>query len=171
MKAWCVVRAEAQQERRVMAHLLRDPRVETFCPEAQERLLDHRGRLYTRRGPAYPGYLFTRFDPEQVVWQAFRRLPGSIGVMTSGDKPAWLPDFVVGAIRSRLVNGVLMLYELESEDSPFKPGDKVRVHANAEYGGLEGLFVEASGDRVAILLSMFNRQQVAHLDASQIAAA
>lgn len=137
---------------------------EVFYPRIQVQPVNPRAR---RVKPYFPGYMFIRADIESVGVSTFRWMPYSLGLVTFGGEPAYVPDSLIDALGKR-VNEIN-----ESGGELFnslKPGDRVRIQ-EGPFTGYEAIFSARTNgnERVRVLLELISdRKVILELSADQI---
>jgi transcriptional antiterminator RfaH len=141
---WYAVRTKPHQESVAETNLLRQG-IETFYPRLQERRYVRR-KLRDIKVPAFPGYLFAKYD----VAKNYRSVLYSRGVrdvVAFGPSPAIVDQVMIDAIRNRLSHGDVLL-----SPAAFTSGQSVRIH-DGPLHGLEAVFERAMpGHQRAVLL-------------------
>jgi transcription antitermination factor NusG len=147
---WYVIRTKPQSEYIAAASLER---------EGLETLFARVRSPWSRPGqadmPLFPGYLFTRCDPENDDCQPVYRLPGISGWVKFGGVAPPVPDEVVAMLSRRveMINGGGGLW------TRFRRGEKVRVVSGAMDGLAEVVDEPVSPQaRVRVLLDFMGRQ-------------
>jgi transcription antitermination factor NusG len=160
---WYALRSKPYKEEVLWQQTLKRG-YETFYPRLQVQPVNPRAR---RVKPYFPGYMFVRVDIEVVGISTFRWMPYSLGLVTFGGEPAYVPDSLIDVldIRVKEIN--------ESGGETFdslKPGDRVRIQAGP-FTGYEAIFSTRTNgnERVRVLLElMSDRSVILELSADQI---
>ena len=149
-RRWYVGRTQPRMEYLAADELIRDG-FEIFFP----CVTAPRPQMGRTDMPLFPGYLFLRFDPNQVKSPLFTTRHRMVGLVRFGDEAAWLLDETITELNGKLAdiknnNGLWRRYHV---------GDRVEVISN----GLESLaeVVEDSKSpqsRVKVLLEFMGRQ-------------
>jgi transcriptional antiterminator RfaH len=85
------------------------------------------GTVRPRRGredaPLFPGYLFLRYDLDQMGWQLLNQVPQLVGLVAFNGVVPPVPDEVIGELKERVegINGSGGLW------TRFRPGERVQV--------------------------------------------
>ena len=110
----------------------------------------------SRVRPFFPGYMFVRIDLDDQGDNALRWTPGTMGLVRFGDKPAIVPDNLIGELRHRLAT---LQEKGGSEEKQYEKGERVRI-VDGPFAGYEAIFdAHLSGnDRVHVLLSFLSRE-------------
>ena len=156
---WLVAQTESQREQ-VAVHWLKQQRFEPYLPQIRLRRQAHE-RMVERLTPLFPSYVLVRGTD---YWQPIRRTIAIIDVLHSGDHPAQLGDDVIGQIRARERNGVVVL----PEPPRWRRGDPLRITGGIfrhHPGVWEGM---RSHHRVAVLLTLLGSPRVVELDRRDI---
>jgi transcription antitermination factor NusG len=136
-----------------------------WYPQVREYRTGRAGRRVLITRPLFAGYCFIVIE---LQWYQARWSPGVAGIlMTASERPAVVPDRVIGELRSRERNGCVVL----PEPPGLKPGDPVRVTAGLMAGALGLCAGMRSGERVAILLSILGAERLAIMPAAAVAPA
>lgn len=90
---WYVVQTIVRNESRADHHL-RAQGFETFYPRVH-RTVRHARKLRTVLSPAFPGYIFTRFDLARTRWRSVNGTFGVSRLIMANDKPAPVPRGLV----------------------------------------------------------------------------
>jgi transcription antitermination factor NusG len=153
--AWFAVRVRSNHER-IAAAVLSGKGFPTFLP------CYHGRRLPSRRSkqieiPLFPGYLFSRFDPEDRL--PVLVTPGLVSIVSFGRVPAPIPESQINAIRTMIDSS------LPVQPWPFlQIGQRVRVHAGPLLG-LEGFVLSIRKDcRLVISIDLLQRSVAAEID-------
>lgn len=158
-KVWHVVHCKPRQEFRAMDNLVAQG-FEVFLPRVLiER--KRRNRIVTVEEALFPRYLFVRFDPSADPWHVIRNTLGVSSLVRVGMQPACVPDLIIS--------------ELQGLATPligrFQPGDRIVV-SEGPFVGFEGVYMEADGERRAmILIEFLNKSQRIRVDASILTSA
>ncbi|MDR7550832.1 MAG: transcription termination/antitermination NusG family protein [Armatimonadota bacterium] len=152
-RAWYVLHTKPREEPRVIAHLeRRAPLVDVFLPLI-EVVRRHARRTTTGLEPLFPGYLFLRTALTPATWSAVHWAPGARGILTSGERPAEVPQELIDAIAARIEPLGFIRVGL-----PYGPGTRVRIRTGP-FAGLEGIFERPTSRRyrVRVLLEVLGR--------------
>jgi len=162
---WYLVHTRPHAERKAAEHLLRQG-FETYVPRYFKRRR-HARRIETVVAPLFPRYLFVTVDMMTQRWLAIRSTIGVSALVSWGDKPAEVPQYIIQDLRSREVGGMVAL----DQRPRFAPGDRVRI-IDGVFAGCLGLFEDMSDrERVAVLLDMLGRKVRVLIDDLSVAAA
>jgi transcriptional antiterminator RfaH len=147
MENWYVLFSKPHKECQVREQL------ELKGVRAYLPLLPERPQAPSRRRPLFPRYLFARLDLERVSADTIRWLPGITGFVTFGNDLATVDDSVVAYIESRLSQ---MRQQVQS---PFTPGEHVRLRAGHPLAMLDAVFEKPLSDakRACILVDLLGR--------------
>jgi len=162
MGAWVALHCKANSEAMVYQKLV-EQGVETYFPRYEIVQRDNHRR---RSRPLFPGYLFVQVDLEQVQPHLLYHLPGLIGVVAFGGKPAAIPAEAIEQVRQRLdqvttVGGPSLL--------GLQKGDSVRI-LQGPFKDLEAVFDGAldGRGRVRVLLDVLGRLSRVELPAHEV---
>lgn len=135
----------------------------TFLPILLERIVDSRGRAYSRRSPMFPSYLFTEFDIDDSSYRRVYRQPGIRSLLPFKNEPLPLPVGMIEGIQSkvRTSDGCVAMEEFDDVGNPvFEEDQEVHVTRGA-FAGFTAVYKGMAGDRVKALLSVFGHQMFA----------
>jgi transcriptional antiterminator RfaH len=131
---------------------------EVFYP----RLLEYtKNRNILKIKPLFPRYLFVRVDFDRVALSNFQRMQFANGLASFGEKPVFVPDNLIRAIRHRVEKTNLSFSKLlcGSEDT-----EETDQH-EAIIKGYEGIFSNALSDKErvnALLLALSENAPEVH---------
>ncbi len=119
--------------------------VETLCPLLRETKVV-RGKFRESTSPLFSGYLFARFDLDQL-YRGVLYARGVKKIVVFGVEPAVVDDEMIEGIRSRLKDDCVV-----RSGPSFHPGQSVRIQQGPLHG-LEAVFDrEMKGEQRAVLL-------------------
>lgn len=95
--------------------------------------------------PFLPSYIFLWLDPNNQPWRAVLSTFGMSSVLTSGDHPAPIAEWIVTGIKEREVDGLVRLPPRAI--CKFKKGDRIMIKGNP----IEALFDEVLDHRRALV--------------------
>lgn len=161
---WYALRTKPRKED-IVWQQIRSQEIEHYYPRVRVHPVNPRARKVK---PYFPGYLFIRTDLEDKGVSAFQWMPHSLGLVSFGGEPAYIPDNVLYEMRRR----VQEIAEAGGEIfDGLKPGDVVRVEGGP-FAGYEAIFDSRldGQERVRVLLQFINNQREVpvELDVSQI---
>jgi transcriptional antiterminator RfaH len=143
-----VIRSKPQKEKWLYNQLTALP-VEAYYPCLHKR----DGKVHLPKSkPYFPGYLFVNVDLESIGMSVLQWIPGSIGIVTFGGEPAYVPDGLIQRIRHRVdeinLTGDRLLDYL-------KPGDKVTIGCGP-FTGYDAIFCSGlhGDERARVLLKI-----------------
>jgi transcriptional antiterminator RfaH len=143
---WYLIRARRFREEWVRDQL-ESCATEVFLPllEARHQRGGKSGKSIT---PLFPCYVFARFDLQALYFHV-KYMAGVIGLVSAGNEPLSVREFVVDEIKRRAVNGVVKIRE-----KPFQTGERLRL-ADERFRDYEAIFDHYSSgrERVVILLN------------------
>lgn len=149
---WYLVQTKPGRHAAALDNLRRQG-VETFSP-LKAATVQRFGRRQRVIEPAFPGYIFVRFDPEQIRW---RTLNSTIGVSKivsfEANRPAPVPTGLVDQLRLRCDESG-MLRALDD----LRPGDRVRIVEGPFADLIANVDAASGGETVRLLLSMMGQQ-------------
>lgn len=147
MKQWYVLQTLFAQEKRAEAHLINQG-VECYLPFFTCQLLADGKVKPVKAQPLFPGYLFARFDPEDIHTTTIKSTRGVSTIVRFGNRIAVMSDEEM----NRLRHGADSAAKADMQ-SPAH-GDKVLI-AGGVFGNLEAIWHEPNGAKRAILLLNF----------------
>ena len=160
---WYVLRSKPRKEDFLYGQL-RARKIEAYYPKVRVQPANPRAR---KSKPYFPGYLFIRIDLQQENRSALQWMPGSVGLVSFGEEPSWVPDSLVNTIRKQVsaINaaGGENLIGLTS-------GDEV-VIKDGPFAGYKAIFDLSlpGNERVRVFLKLLEDQNMRlELPASQI---
>ena len=148
---WYLVHTKPRQEKSALDNLQRQG-YQCYLPTFPAEKLRQRALTATDE-PLFPRYLFIRLGlgDSAKSWAPIRSTRGVSRLVGFGAEPAKVPDDLIQ----------LLLARQESEHGKperlFKPGERVRL-TEAPFGGIEGVYEMADGERRAmVLIEMLSR--------------
>lgn len=163
MEKWYVARSKPRNEELLWKQFcLRN--IEAYYPSIKVQTVNPRSRQLQSY---FPCYIFVHVDLNLISKSTLDWMPGSAGLVSFGDEPAYIPDNLVYEIKQRINN---LDNDLDITHPSLCKGDKVIIH-NGSFKGYEGVFdTKLSGvDRVRVLLSLMNNRFInIELPAKQI---
>lgn len=164
--SWYVVQTQPRAEGKAALNLARQG-YQVYLPRYLRRRR-HARRVETVRSPLFPGYLFVAVDIATQRWRSIQSTIGVSRLICNGDHPAAVPQAVIDQIRGRENgDGLVQL----SRQSPFTPGDSVRIR-DGIFESCLGLFESLTdGERVAVLLDLLGRRVRVLLEVDRVTAA
>lgn len=153
MTAWVVAHCHANAETKAEAHLRRQG-FDVYLPKFKTTR-NHARRIETVIRPLFPRYVFVGLNEAAVHWRPIRSTIGVCNLVSAGDHPLPVPDWVIDQLQHREdANG---LFASESGE-PYRKGESITV-TGGPFLGCQGAFESISGDqRVAVLLDIMGRQ-------------
>lgn len=154
MEKWYVVRSKPRSEELLWKQFcLRN--LEVYYPCIKVQTVNPRARQVQSY---FPCYLFVHVNLDLIGKSVLDWIPGSAGLVSFGDEPAFVPDNLVYAIKQQIEN-----LDIGSGKKIVNlcKGDKIAVHHGA-FIGYEGVFdIQLSGtDRARVLLSLIDNRFV-----------
>jgi transcription antitermination factor NusG len=112
--------------------------------------------------PLFPGYLFCRFDPQNLL--PIIKTPGVLRIVGYNRSLAPVDDLQINAIQTLMASGVAR------QPWPFLDlGDRVKIEAGP-LRGLEGILVNVKGDhRLVLSVTLLQRSVAVEIDAAFVA--
>lgn len=160
MLGWYVMHSKPQKEKWLYDQL-DSLQIEAYYPSVRTKSGAHKSKPY------FPGYLFVNVDLQLTGTSLLQWIPGSLGLVSFGGEPAWVPDGLLQRIRHRLdeINNL--------EDRLFdilKPGDEVVIHSGP-FAGYDAIFCARLRDseRVQVFLRILQDHPIqVNLPVSQL---
>lgn len=149
--------------------------VEPWLPECTIRRVLKRVVTRTKQ-PLFPGHLLLRLDLSRCDIGAIEEMPGALGfVRCNGDQPSLLRPAAVIQLRSYLdrKGGIIIDANSGHEISPWSDlpkGMPVKI-VGGLFEGANGVFQEQVGERLKILIDMFDRSVETIIAEAQVVAA
>jgi transcription antitermination factor NusG len=151
---WYALRSKPHKEE-ALWHQVGILRYETFYPRLKVKPVNPRSR---RIRPYFPGYFFVRADLDDIGLSKFRWMPYSLGLVSFGGEPAYVPDDLIHALRKR----VNVINEAGGElADDLQRGEKVLIHSGL-FEGYEAIFDSriSGSERVMVLLELLSGKSI-----------
>lgn len=162
---WYALRSKPRKEDIVWRQVTQSG-YETFYPRIRVNPVNPRSRKVQ---PYFPGYLFVLADLDQVGVSTFQWMPHTLGLVSFGGEPAYVPENLIIALRKRVEEIAAAGGELFDG---LQPGDPVLINSGP-FSGYEAIFDARlpGSERVRVLLEFLGNQRrlAVELNASQIA--
>ena len=162
---WYALRSKPRKEDIVWRQVTQSG-FETFYPRIRVNPVNPRSRKVQ---PYFPGYLFVLADLDQVGVSTFQWMPHTLGLVSFGGEPAYVPENLIIALRKRVEEIAAAGGELFDG---LQPGDPVLINSGP-FSGYEAIFDARlpGSERVRVLLEFLGNQRrlTVELNASQIA--
>jgi len=162
---WYALRSKPRKEDIVWRQVTQSG-CETFYPRIRVNPVNPRSRKVQ---PYFPGYLFVLADLDQVGVSTFQWMPHTLGLVSFGGEPAYVPENLIIALRKRVEEIAAAGGELFDG---LQPGDPVLINSGP-FSGYEAIFDARlpGSERVRVLLEFLGNQRrlTVELNASQIA--
>lgn len=159
MEQWYTLYTKPNAEYQVAA-ALQQRQLQVYLPEIEAA---RRGR--PQHLPFFPCYLFVKIDFETVGYPFVRWTPGLRRIVSFGDRPAALPDSLIGLMQQQLYRPA----GRGQRRYDFEPGDPVRI-VDGPFGDMVAIFdgsVQAS-ERVRVLLTVLGRVSRLEIEAARL---
>ncbi len=155
---WYALRAKPRKED-VVWRQVRSEGFEVFYPRIRVNPVNPRAR---KLKPYFPGYMFVYTDIEQVGTSIFQWMPHTLGMVSFGGEPAYVPENLIHELRKRIEE--ISQAGGEVFDG-LKPGDPVIISAGP-FKGYEAIFdARLPGtERVRVLLVLLSNQRRVPVD-------
>jgi transcription elongation factor/antiterminator RfaH len=151
---WYAIQSKARKEDLVCEQLsIRN--VEIFFPRIRVQPVNPRARKVK---PYFPGYVFGRFDLEQIGRSCLDWIPGAIGIVNFGAEPVPVSDHIITTLQQHLK---VINASATKMAEMFQKGDVIAIQGGI-FAGYEAIFdARLPGrDRVEVLLNMLQGQQL-----------
>lgn len=147
--AWYLLRCRENYWQTIQRYL-HEAGLKTCCPLILERRRrkDKRNSYRLINSPAFPGYIFVKFNPEQVHTTAIKRIPGAMDFVRFGNQIATIPQCEIEALKL-VHNGDKLADTLKIEAS--KLPDEVRKRIGAI------ITAQEPGVRIDLMFSMLTQ--------------
>lgn len=147
---WLVVTTHPHRELAAIENLRRQ-NFECYCPMVMKRVR-HARRATDVLRPLFPNYVFVRLDSAGVHWAPILSTTGVRSLVRFGTEPGTISGAFIASLRAREVSGRIV-----RPDTPFKPGDPVRL-IGGPFDGLVAEILElADRDRLIVLMRLLNQ--------------
>jgi len=154
---WFVAKLRPHELRRAQDHLHRQ-NFETFSPDIKTTTLRSGVRIETRKA-LFPGYIFVRFDLQDLRWPAINATRGvSRLISTNHRSPTPVPDTIMQALIDRCDKTGLLLPPTDLEI-----GDRIRVHSGPFADTITVIESLPDQQRIGILIDFMGRKVKASL--------
>ncbi|MFN2196696.1 MAG: transcription termination/antitermination protein NusG [Anaerolineales bacterium] len=160
---WYAIRSKPRKED-IVWQQLRSRELEVFYPRVRVHPVNPRSKKVK---PYFPGYMFVKADLDELGMSTFQWMPHTLGLVSFGGEPAYVPEELLTAIRKRIEEINAAGGELFDD---LKQGDAVLIQAGP-FKGYEAIFdTRLPGtERVRVLLKFLSDRKVRiELDASNI---
>lgn len=150
---WFCIKSKPRQEGVAVRNLRALGGVEVVFPRLRRTRRGHEKSKVVVE-PLFPGYLFLRFDPEELHGSV-RSTRGVLHLVSRDDRPVEVDESVIEELRALGPDATLSML-----DEELKVGAKVRV-IRGIFSGSEGSVVRLHGpqQRIAVLLSLLGSEQ------------
>jgi transcriptional antiterminator RfaH len=150
---WYALRSKPRKEDAVWRQL-RSEGFEVFYPRIRVNPVNPRSRKIK---PYFPGYMFVQVDLELVGVSRLQWMPHTLGLVTFGGEPAYVPENLIHELRKRVEEIAAAGGELYDG---LKSGDKIYI-SEGPFRGYEAIFdARLPGtERVRVLLELLNNRR------------
>ncbi len=161
VQPWHGLRTRSNQEKLALTSLMHRG-IESYLPVCRVRR--HRSdRIVTLERPLFPGYVFSRFDPNYCL--PIVTTPGVVSIISFGGRPAPIPDDQITAIRAILESGTG-----SEPDSFTQAGTRIRVTCGP-LKSLEGVLIKRqSAWRLLVSIDLLQRAVSVEVDLANVQA-
>jgi transcriptional antiterminator RfaH len=165
-RQWYVVRTHPNAEGKAKAHLGRQG-FETYLPRYLKKRR-HARRVDNVPAALFPRYLFIAIDMATQRWRAIRSTVGVSHLVCNGEEPGVVSSRVIESLRAQEDERGFVQLKTRPQ---FAVGQKIRIDDGA-FTSCLGLFEGMTdGERVTVLLDLFNRKVRVALDRDFVTAA
>ncbi|TMO67071.1 transcription/translation regulatory transformer protein RfaH [Pseudoalteromonas aurantia] len=157
-KKWFLVRCKSKQESR--AHLnFTNQCIVSYYPNVEVAKI-RKGKRAVKNEALFPGYIFVYLDPSSHLASKVKNTLGVYGYVTYAGRPQVVPDSLIVELKEK---SKLII------DESIQIGAKVVV-CDGVYKNIEGIFMQAEGDRrCSILIELLNQSCKLRLDNTSVA--
>jgi transcription antitermination factor NusG len=150
---WYALNSKPNQEDALTQYLRSLNNVDVYYPFLRVKPVNPRSRKIR---PYFPGYIFAKFDLEQVGASFIQYSPYIKKIVSYGDDPIPVVDALVEAIRQR-VEEINKSGQFSVSD--IVPGTRVKI-LNGLFDGHNAIFDQkiSGRDRVRVLITVLNNQ-------------
>lgn len=150
---WYALRAKPRKEDAVWRQV-RNEGFDVFYPRIRVNPVNPRARKVK---PYFPGYMFLYADLDQVGQSVFQWMPHTLGLVSFGGEPAFVPENLIIELRKRIEEIAQAGGELFDG---LKPGDKVVIN-EGPFKGYDAIFDARlpGSERVRVLLVLLSNQR------------
>ena len=160
---WYALRSKPRKED-IVWEQLNSRSIENFFPRLRVHPVNPRSKKVK---PYFPGYMFVKVDLDEVGLSTFQWMPHSVGLVSFGGEPAYVPDNLINTLQKRVDE----INEAGGEVyDGLKPGDPIKI-SDGPFAGYEAIFNERlpGSERVRVLIQMLSdRHLPVELKAGQI---
>lgn len=159
---WFVAQLRPNGLAQARVHLRRQ-RFDTFSPEHMGTL-SRGGRLFQKRQPLFPGYLFVRIDPDVPGWTAINNTRGISRLLVQDPRhPLALPESLMTELQARCGPD-----ELVKSVNDLEVGDRIRILSGPFADVITKIHHLPDTERVSVLLDLMGRDVRTSLPRNQI---
>lgn len=162
MTTWYCVHTKPLKEIQASLHIRTTLGLETYFPRLKQKKIIRRVRREIT-SPLFPRYFFCRFDAS-ISYRAVRYAPDVLDVVSSGNKPVIVSDNII----EKLMRWAGYEVDVVTIRPSLRPGDLIEI-TEGPMQGLQAVLLHErdDSDRVAVLLSMLDREARLMLNRSQ----
>ncbi len=150
---WYCLKARPRQERTAKSTLIHDLDIEVFCPLLRFERARRSGRVKVSEA-MFPGYLFARFDYEQLYRQV-RTTRGISTIVSFGAGPVIVPNTIISELREAVSEG-----ETIEIPTAIHIGEEVRI-LDGPFQGIQAVVTNVlpARERVTVLLELLGMER------------
>lgn len=154
--AWYLLRCRENTWRTTLQNLS-EAGIKTCCPLILERRRrrDKKNSFRLINYPAFPGYIFVRFNPAQIHTTAIKRMPGAMDFVRFGNQIATIQQEEINAMK--LIHHNLPTVSLGTEQLT---DDQLNIPTEV-LKKIEKIFnAKESSERIDLMFSMISKQKL-----------
>lgn len=172
---WYAIHVYSGFEERVRKHLTKQIEQSGFTDQVEEILIPIDNVVEMKNGKRqvvqknfFPGYVLIRMEFSEALWYLVKNTPKVTDFISSGKKPAALPDEEVQHIIDQMKAGI----EKPKPRIKFQKGERVRITDGA-FANFNGVVEEVNQEknRLKVMVSIFGRATAVDVEFSQVESA
>ncbi|MBN1878618.1 transcription termination/antitermination factor NusG [bacterium] len=172
---WYAIHVYSGFEERVRKHLEKQIEQSGFSDQVEEILIPIDNVVEVKNGKRqiyqknfFPGYVLIRMEFSEALWYLVKNTPKVTDFISSGKKPAALPDEEVQHIVDQMKAGI----EKPKPRVRFQKGERVRITDGA-FANFNGVVEEVNQEknRLKVMVSIFGRATAVDVEFSQVESA
>jgi transcriptional antiterminator RfaH len=165
VERWYLIVTKSRQDERAERNLL-NQNFKIFRPKL--RCYRNRyGKRVTVDEPLFPRYIFISLDEKFCDWSAVRSTRGITEVVRFNEIPAIVPDKVIEDLKNQ-VDEYGVVDKMKSWVASYRKGDHVEIQGGSFHGLRAVVEMQASEERVILLLSLLGRAQPLSFSVEQV---
>lgn len=169
---WYAIHVYSGFEERVKKHLLKQIEQANLSDQVDDILIPidnvveyKNGKKHISQKNFFPGYVLIRMEFSEALWYLVKNTPKVTDFISSGKKPAALPDEEVQHIIDQMKEGI----EKPKPRVRFQRGERVRITEGA-FANFNGVVEEVNQEksRLKVMVSIFGRATAVDAEFSQV---